>query len=46
MEGFGVFDKLDRRCSCVARESRWSALEDTTGQDCSALRFKVDNVLL
>ena len=45
IEGFGVFDTLDKRCTCVARESRWNVLDDTTGQDCAALRYKVDELL-
>ena len=43
-EGFAVFDKQDKRCTCVAKSLRWSALVDNTESDCSSLRFKVASV--
>ena len=41
MEGFAVFDKQDKRCTCVAKSLRWNALVDNTESDCSSIRYKV-----
>ena len=43
-EGFAVFDKQDKRCTCVAKSLRWNALVDNTESDCSSLRYKVASV--
>ena len=40
-EGFAVFDKQDKRCTCVAKSLRWNALVDNTESDCSSIRYKV-----
>ena len=49
-EGYSVFDKQDKKCTCVDKSSSWSALADPTAaiptpiiqQDCYKFRYKVN----
>ena len=49
-EGFSIFDKQDKKCICVNKNSAWDALTDPTAaiptpitqQDCYKFRYKVN----
>ena len=47
-EGHSVFDKQEKKCTCVYKDSTWSALTDPndapiTQSDCHQFRYKVNN---
>ena len=49
-EGHSVFDKQEKKCTCVNKDSTWSALTDPndapiTQSDCHQFRYKVNNLI-